>query len=57
MFKGRTKGSRTYLAIIGIILVELIATYGKGVVVLTPEVTAAGVTLLGALAAYFRRQA
>ena len=47
------KGNRTYLSIAAIILTVLASSLGD-VKMLTPEVTSGIVTLLGALAAYFR---
>jgi len=52
------KGNRTYLTIAAIVLVTLASIVETGgVAILSPEVTAATVTILGAIAAFFRRQA
>lgn len=52
------KGYRTYLSIAAVVLVTLAGIVETGgVAVLSPEVTAATVVVLSAIAAFFRRQA
>ena len=51
-------GKRTYLSIIAIVItVALSIIETGGTVILSPEVTGAGVAFFGVLAAYFRREA
>lgn len=50
------KGKRTYGFIIATVIVA-VATILEGVVILSPEVTAGVIVLLGALAGYFRKVA
>jgi len=52
------KGSRTYLALIAIVIAGALGVIEiGGVIILSPEVSTAVVTLLTVLAAYFRKQA
>jgi len=50
------KGKRTYGFIIATVIVAVISVL-EGAVIVSPELTAAGITFLGALAVYFRHQA
>ena len=52
----KLKGNRTYFAIGAIILTVIASSIGD-IKILTPEVTSAIVSLLGALAVYFRSKA
>ena len=52
------KGYRTYLSVVAIVITVVLGVIESGgTVILSPEITAAVVALLGAFAVYFRRQA
>jgi len=52
------KGNRTYMTIASIVLVAIAGAVGSSeIIFLSPEVTAAAIGVLGALAMYFRREA
>jgi hypothetical protein len=52
------KGKRTYLTILAIVITGALGVIeSSGVAILTPEITAGVVTLLGAFAVYFRSKA
>jgi len=52
----RFKGKRTYGFIVATVLVAVISVL-DGAVIISPEITAAGIALLGAIAVYFRKVA
>lgn len=51
------KGKRTYGAIGAIVALAVVNVLEGGAIILSPEITAGLITVLGGLAAYFRRAA